>query len=490
MPQTVEAVEHARSAGVPIVVAINKCDKEGADPDRARYQLLEMVNVNTEQLGGDVQCVEVSAKTGVNLSGLVEAILLQAELLDLRADISGPAQAVCLEARIDRQLGSVATVIIKWGKLRVGDHFVHSSVTAMLGDVHGRVRTMSDSNGVGVTEALPGDAVVVSGFKTSLQPGAELLGVATEKRAKSLSQSIAQRNSQAAATLDLIEDIERRAAETTAKQASESASTSKHSYLGLQQMEQLSGAPDNMNSGSADEEAVAFSDQAAAPIVNIVVKADVRGSADAVAQCVERLSSVDCPIRILLVGVGDVTENDVLLASATRNVKNNTDDSLVIAFNVKVANKASSVAKRASVDVLAHNLIYKLEEDIIQRNKDMVASRQTKEHAVGAAGCVRIFEDGAIAGCLVQDGEVTLGKTGRVMRLPRDGTIREMVYEAEITSIKQLTKAVRTVRNGSECGIGFVGYSGFLPGDVIECIHIEMPDSSKAKRGGYRSSPK
>jgi translation initiation factor IF-2 len=488
MPQTMEAVEHARSAGVPIVVAINKCDKEGADPDRVRYQLLEMANVNTEQLGGDVQCVEVAAKTGLNLGGLVEAILLQAELLDLRADVTEPAQAVCLESRVDRQLGSVATVVVKWGTLRVGDLFVHSSLTALSGDVYGRVRTMTDSNSSSVAEAQPGDAVVVSGFKTSPQPGAELLGMPSERKAKDMSQGIILRNAQASATLDLIEDMERRAAEMA----------SKHSIKYSNSVATTSFAPQDHVSASVtkteDEgdvsEETAAPEKNTSPVVNVVIKADVQGGADAVAQCVERLSSVDCPIRILHVGVGEVTENDVLLASATRHVKNNTDESLVIAFNVRVANKALSVAKRASVDLLAHNLIYKLEEDIIQRNKDMVESRQSKENTVGAAGCVRVFEEGAIAGCLVQDGAMAVGKLGRVMRFPRDGTVREVVFQSEISSIKQLAKDVRKVSKGSECGIAFAGYSGFLAGDVIECVEIEEAGGSRAKNAGSRIARK
>lgn len=486
MPQTVEAADHARAAGVPIVVAINKCDKEGADADRARYQLLEMTGVNTEQLGGDVQCVEISAKAGINLDGLVEAILLQAEVLDLRADPSAPAEAICLESRVHRQLGQVATVVVKWGRLQVGDYFVHSSLSAVSGDVFGRVRSMVDSNGTSVKEARTGDAVAISGFKGSIQPGAELLGVVNEKKAKTVSQGIVARNALADSTVDLIADLERRAemkavrnSDKSAVPATPAGVAEKASSASVENGDGGETAG-NINEGSSSEGA----GNVPVPTINIIVKADVQGAADAVAQCVERLSSADCPVRILSVGVGDVTDNDVILASATQRVKGNIDESLVVAFNVRVPQGAKTLAKRSTVDVLTHSLIYKLEEDLMARNKDLIQSREKKEHVVGAAGIVRVFEDGAIAGCLVQDGKVLVGNLARVLRFPVGGSdsIREPVHEGTIGSIKQFAKDVRSVAKGSECGLGIEGWGGFLPGDVIECIQVETPQTQARKQ--------
>jgi translation initiation factor IF-2 len=496
MPQTVEAVEHARAAGVPIVVAINKCDKEGADPGRARYQLLDVAGVNTEQLGGDVQCVEISARSGLNLDSLVEAVLLQAELLDLRADAAAPAEAICLESRVDRQVGQVASLIVRWGRLRVGDYFVHSSVTAVTGDVYGRVRSLVDSNGDSVSEARPGDAVVVSGFRGSIQPGAEIVAVAGgEREAKALSQSVVARNARAVSTVDMIQDIERRALEAQSKANAQEAGARAGDASGdvdaAPPASAATGATAPASEPAAADGAAAMS-PVPVPVVNVIIKADVQGVADAVAQCVERLSSAECPIRILQSNVGDVTENDVQLVSATRTVKNNVDESLIVAFNVRVSSGAKSLAKRASVDLLAHALIYKLEEDVIARNKRSVQSRQTRESVVGVAGCTRVFDDGAIAGCLVQDGSMLVGKLGRVLRFPADGlsTCREVVHEEEIASIRQFAKDVKAVAKGSECGVSFEAWKLFVPGDVIECVDVQAPaggrGASANKKAGRR----
>lgn len=497
MPQTVEAAEHARQAGVPIVVAVNKCDKEGADADRARYQLLEMTGVNTEQLGGNVQCIEISAKTGLNLNTLVEAVLLQAELLDLRADPTAPAEAICLESRVHRQLGQLATVVVKWGRLRGGDHFVYSSLAAVSGDVYGRVRSMHDSNGKVVKEAKPGDAVAISGLKGSIQPGSLVFGVANEKEAKAASQDIIGRNAQAEATLDLVKDLQRRAVDAELKAArsretkgtGQEASSSAGRVPASASREGDSG-PHGHGEGGAQQDPACppGNGQLPIPTVNVVVKADVQGVADAVAQCLQRLSSAECPVRILSVGVGDVTDNDVILASATGKVKGNIDEAMIVAFNVRTSQGTKSLASRSSVDVLCHSLIYKLEEEVIARNKEMVRSREKREHIAGAAGVLRVFENGAIAGCRVQDGSIHLEKLARVLRYPPGGsdTIREVVHEGPISSIKQFAKDVKVVSKGSECGVGLEGWGGFLPGDVIECVVVEEPVAQRRTKKSQR----
>jgi translation initiation factor IF-2 len=503
MPQTIEAVEHARSAGVPIVVAINKCDKEGADPERARYQLLDMAGISTEQLGGDVQCVEISAKSGLNLDGLIEAVLLQADLLDLRADPVAPAECICLETRVDRQLGQVASLIVRLGTLRVGDHFVHSSTATVTGEVFGRIRAMRDANGKTVKTAGPGDPVLVCGFRGSIQPGAELIAVAGgEREARLQSAHIVARNSLAQSTLDLIDDIERRMKEaqnkadiSAEKDASMHSQSADFSEPALGTMKDAGSAGDEsirVAAARSSETAATDALDSPVPVLNVVVRADVKGVADAVTQVIERLSSDDRPIRMLSSGVGDVTENDVRLVSATRNVKKNIDESMIVAFNVRVSNGAMLTARRSSVDVLKHGLIYKLEEDIKSRNRASISVRLEREIVVGVAGCIRVFEEGAVAGCRVQDGGMKVGVLARVLRFPADkaSTAREIVHEEPISSLKQFASDVQSVEKGSECGIGFVNWRMFKPGDVVECVEVvtgarrESGDTKKRKRKG------
>lgn len=497
MPQTIEAAEHARSAGVPIVVAINKCDKEGANPERARYQLLDMAQINTEQLGGDVQCVEISAKSGLNLDGLVEAVLLQAELLDLRADHSAPAEGICLETRVDRQLGQLASIVIRWGSLRIGDHFVHSSISVLSGEVHGRVRTMRDSSGNSVKQALAGDAVLVSGFRGPIHPGAELVAMSGgEKEAKLQSNRVTGRNVLAQSTVDLIEDIERRRKEEKSKaDAKEGDSASEFSPTTGVATDIPVKISDDSDPGNVGNSFIASPNSDAkkqpTPILNVVVKADVQGAADAVAQCVERLNTADSPIRVLSVGVGEVTENDVSLVSATRTVKSNVDEFMIVAFNVKVANGARIVAGRGNVGILRHSLIYKLEDEIVSRNKNFVEAREHREEIIGVAGCIRVFEDGAVAGCRVQDGGLKLGMLGRVLRFRADktSTEREVVREEPISSLKQFSEDVRRVEKGSECGVRLGEWKGFLPGDLLECVEaVSGGVETKASRKDGRKS--
>lgn len=501
MPQTIEAAEHARSAGVPIVVAINKCDKEGADPERARYQLLDMAQINTEQLGGDVQCVEVSAKSGVNLGGLVEAVLLEADLLDLRADHSAPAEGVCLETRVDRRLGQMASIVVRWGSLRTGDYFIHSSTTALSGEVYGRVRTMCDSSGKSVKFATAGDAVLVSGFRGPIHPGAELVAISGgEKEAKLRSSQVTERNVLAQSTVDLIEDIERRQNEEQSKAdakaesigAEPAATVADAVDTHLQNGIETSGGSDVTGETSAIATSASTSNDDAVPILNVVVKADVQGAADAVAQCVERLNSTESPIRVLSVGVGDVTENDVTLVSATQSLKRNANEFMIVAFNVKVASSARVGAGRRRVDILRHSLIYKLEDDIVLRNKNFAQTRQVRENIVGVAGCIRVFENGAVAGCRVQDGDLKLGMLGRVLRFSADksSTEREVVHEEPISSLKQFSKDVRKVEKGSECGVGLGDWKGFEPGDLLECVEAvtgKAKDKNSGGKGGRKS---
>jgi translation initiation factor IF-2 len=488
MPQTIEAVEHARSAGVPIVVAINKCDKEGSNPDRVRFQLLDLSGVNCEQLGGDVQCVEISAKKGESLDTLMEAILLQAEMLDLRCDPNAPARGVCLESRCDRQIGHVASLVIKSGTLHVGDYIVHSSLTALSGDLHGRIRMMFDSNGRPTLEAQSGTAVAVTGLKDGIQPGAEFMSVLEERDAKSLSQEMISRNAEAMSTLDIIANTERRlvleeSRRGLVERTLEAKDPSSAARVG-------GGADLSSSQLVVDNSTVSpLVPESAIPFMNVIVKADVQGAADAVAQCVQRQATAECPIRVLQVGVGDVVENDVLLASATSAVKGNHDECYIIAFNVRVRVKTGKQAHR-NLHILSHSLIYKLEEEIEERVKALITSRQRTERLLGAAGVIRVFEHGSIAGCLVQEGSIGIGALCRVLRFPEDGDsmTRKVVYEARITSLKRFAKDIRSVAKGSECGIGLENWSGFKAGDVLESFDSGESRPQQGRKGTKAST--
>lgn len=462
MPQTVEAIDLARAAGVPIVVAVNKCDRDGARPDRVRYQLLELANLNTEQLGGDTQCVDISAVTGLNLKELLDSIILQSDMLDLRADIEAPAEAICLESRSDRSLGSVATVVVRWGTLRVGDSLVFRSSTALSGELHGRVRSLLDSGSSTCREACPGNAVGLVGLRSAVAPGAEMIVVPSEKAAKALSHSMVARNAEAMATLEMANAVEKERA----------AAALQRSHLS-QTDGDASGTVQAVGGSGPEEDGEEFAEQV--PAVNVVIKGDVQGSADAVAQCVQALSTPLSPIRVLSSGVGDVSDADVQLASATSKVKGNHDDAVIIAFNVRVVESAKRHARRAGLDVLSHSLIYHLEDELEARLSRGVKSRESTEELLGKASVVRVFDGGAIAGCTVDDGLIAAGADGRVLRFPTDGSgssAREEIYTGTIESVKHFAKSVRSVSKGSECGVGFAGWSKFAPGDVIESVRI------------------
>jgi translation initiation factor IF-2 len=463
------------------VVAINKCDKEGVNTDHVRFQLLDLAGINTEQLGGDVQCVEISARTGQHLDSLLEAILLQAEMLDLRSDPSSPAYGVCLESRCDRQIGNVASLVVKSGTLRVGDHIVHSSLSALSGDLHGRVRMMLDPGGHSVSEALAGTAVAVTGMKEGISPGAEFLSVIDEREAKALSQEMITLNSEAASTLDAIADTDRRAAHEDRRLQSESQSAQSDMALGSST---ATTGEAFVNDALAGDDPMSFA--SSVPFINVIVKADVQGAADAVAQCVKRKETNECPIRVLQAGVGDVVESDVLLASAVSGLKGNRDECYIVAFNVRVRAKTAGQA-RGKLRVLSHSLIYKVEEEIEELVKTLTASRQRKERTIGAAGVVRVFEQGSVAGCLVQDGFVGIGVHCRVLRFPRgeSSMTREVIHEAKITSLKQFSKDARSVAKGSECGVALQGWSSFEAGDVLECIEIAEGSLIAGRRGRY-----
>lgn len=457
MPQTIEAAKLARAANVPIVVAVNKCDVAGADADRVRFQLLQKLDLNTEQLGGDVLCVDISAYTRDGLPDLLDAIALQAELLDLKTRVDAPARAICLESRVDRALGSVATVVVRGGTLHKGDYIAFHSSRAMRGALYGRVRMLLQSDGSEVQEARPGFAAGIIGLHEPIPPGSEVCTMPNERLARIKSGEILQRNMDAVATIEVANHIisERKHKE---KRFEDDARVSGASSPALNELEDKSQSEENTIPKR--------------PCVQIVVKGEVRGSADAVSQCLRRLTDDEVDIRIISIGVGDVNEADIVLGSASNALKGSTDKCLVVAFNVKVKESIRKLARSSNVNILEHRIIYHLEDEVKGLLDDLKAD-DVEEKVVGKAGVLRVFEDGAIAGCVVNDGLVSLGGMARVMRPlgeVKDEYTVEEVFSGEIETIRQFAKTVRSVKKGFECGICIKGWTSFAPGDEIHTI--------------------
>lgn len=456
MPQTIEAAKLARVANVPIIVAINKCDTPGANPERVRSQLVEKLGVTTEQLGGDVQCVDISAKTGSNLGSLLDAIIFQAELLELRASFGSPGSGICLECRVDRSLGSVATIVVRSGVFRVGDSVVFQSPKILRGDLHGRVRQLISSDGMKLKKVNAGMAVGVTGIKEAMPPGVEVRVVDNDKVAKEKSQEMIAGNAAAASTIELANELvgKREAARAEAKK---------------------------QESGDLEEEGTKEMQdtKAGTKTLLVIVKGDVKGSAEAVGQCVQSLETSDLHIRMLKVDVGDVNDVDMKLISVTKNVKEVNEEYMVIAFNVRTKDSAKKIAKRYTIPVLTHSLIYHLEDEVRERIGKILKAQEIVQEVVASAKVSLIFENGTIAGCTVDEGCIRIGAQARILRLAgadSDKTGREEIFSGAVESIKRFAKNVESVSKGNECGVRVSGWSKFEGGDVIEIV--------EEKRGG------
>jgi translation initiation factor IF-2 len=318
-----------------------------------------------------------------------------------------------------------------------------------------------------------------------MHPGAAFHAVPSEREAKAISQSLIARNAEAAATLDRIGDMESRCKSRDDADEKDSRTSAPSRDVNRDaSMSSSARSRDARGTGPLGDADAGGAVEEAAPCINVVVKADVQGAADAVAQCVMRQSTKDCPIRILYAGVGDVTESDILRSSATRGIKGGLDDSLIIAFNVRVGARVANQA-RGKIDIISHALIYKLEDDIAERIASYERSRRPSEATAAVAGVMRAFDGGAIAGCLVQDGAIKVGTMSRVLRFAPDGSsdTREVVYEGKVSSLKQFAKDVRSVSKGSECGVGIQGWSDFMEGDVIECFAVSEGAGANMRKG-------
>jgi translation initiation factor IF-2 len=408
MPQTIEALDHARAAGVPIVVAVNKVDKPEADPMRVRTQLAE-AGIQPSEWGGDHEFVDVSAKTGQNLDKLLETILVVAELQELKADPDGKPRGVTIEAHLDKGRGPVATVLVHRGTFRVGDAVV-------CGSAHGRIRAMFDENGMLVEQAPPAKPVQVLGWTKVPEAGDEVRWVEDEKEARRLAQE---------------REARQRAAELVAAQPATS----------------LADLLVAAREGEVSE-------------LNMVLKADTQGSLEALSEALEKLATEEVRIRTLRKGVGAVAESDVILAQASQAV--------VVGFNVRPDAKAREVAEREGVDVRLYRVIYQAVDDLKKALSGLLAPAE-EEVELGRAEVRATFQVprlGRVAGCYITGGTVQRGTRARLVR---DGTV---VYEGRIASLRRFKDDVREVQEGFECGIGLENFQDVKEGDIIEAFEI------------------
>ena len=410
MPQTVEAINHAKAARVPMIVAINKIDKPDAKPDRVRTELLQH-EVQVESLGGDVVDVEVSAKNKTNLDKLLEMIALQAELLDLKTNAERPAEGTVIEAKLDRGRGPVATVLVQRGTLRVGDIVV-------AGAEMGRVRALISDQGEAIEEAGPSVPVEVLGFNGPPEAGDRLAVVENEARARQVTSY-------------------------RAHQKRENAAASISGMRGSleQMMSQLK------TSGRKD--------------FPLIVKADVQGSLEAILGSLEKLGTEEVAARILHAGVGGISESDVTLAEGF--------NAAIIGFNVRAHKEAAAAAKRNGIEIRYYNIIYDLVDDVKKAMSGLLAPT-LRETMLGNAQILEVFnisKVGKVAGCRVTDGTVERGAN---VRLIRDNVV---VHEGKLSTLKRFKDEVKEVQSGQECGMAFENYGDMRVGDIIECYRVE-----------------
>ena len=409
MPQTVEAINHARAAKVPMIVAINKIDKYQADPDKVRAELLQY-EVVVEKMSGDVQDVEVSAHTGQGLPELLEAIALQAEILELNANPDRPAEGAVIEAQLDVGRGPVATVLVQKGTLKQGDIFV-------VGEQWGKVRAMENDRGERIKEAGPSVPVEVLGLNGTPEAGDVLNVVATEAQAR----EIAEYRHQAAKD----------------KRAAAGAATT---------LDQL------LAKAKADKDVKELP---------IVVKADVQGSAEAIVQAMEKIGNDEVRVRVLHYGVGAITESDIGLAEAS--------GAPVIGFNVRANAPARSSANQKGVEIRYYSVIYDLVDDVKAAASGLLGA-EIRENFIGYAQIREVFKVsgvGNVAGCLVTEG---IARRSAGVRLLRDNVV---VHEGTLKTLKRFKDEVKEVQSGQECGMAFDNYDDIRKGDVIEIFERE-----------------
>jgi translation initiation factor IF-2 len=404
MPQTEESVKHAKAGDVPIIIAVNKIDKPEADPERVKQELSKL-EVIPEDWGGDTQFVNVSAQTGEGISDLLESISLQAELLELKASATGAATGTVIEARLDKGRGPVATILVQSGALNRGD-------IILSGREYGRVRAMVDSNGKEISSSVgPSTPVEVLGLSGIPNAGDEMIVVPDEKKAREIAEQRQNKNHE--------------------------------SKLAKQHAVKLQNAIDQMSEGDV-------------ATLNILVKADVQGSSEAIVDALTRLSTDEVRVGIISNGVGGITETDMNLAHASKAV--------VIGFNVRADASARKIANEEEIEIRYYSIIYDLIDDVKAAMSGMLAP-ELREEIIGIAEVKDVFrspEFGDIAGCIVSTGTI---KKSNPIRVLRDNVV---IYEGELESLRRFKDDVNEVKSGTECGIGVKNYDNIQPGDQIE----------------------
>ncbi len=410
MPQTIEAISHAKAAGVPLIVAINKIDKPDAKPERVRTELLQY-EVQVESLGGDTLEIEVSAKQKTNLDKLLEAITLQAEVLDLKANPERPAEGTVIEARLDRGRGPVATVLVQRGTLSVGNIIV-------AGSQWGRVRALIDDKGANCVQAGPSFPAEVLGFSGAPEAGDRVAVVESEARAREITE-----------------------------------------YRERQKRDQAAARGGSARSSLADM--MSQLKTAGSKEFPLVIKGDVQGSVEAICAALEKLGTDEVAARVVHAGVGGITESDVTLAEASKAV--------LIGFNVRAHKEAREAAEKLGIEIRYYNIIYNLVDDVKAAMSGLLAPT-LRETMLGNAEIREVFtitKVGKVAGCLVTDGIV---ERGQHVRLIRDNVV---VHEGKLSTLKRFKDEVKEVASGQECGMAFENYQDMRAGDVIECYRVE-----------------
>ncbi|MGB8600632.1 MAG: translation initiation factor IF-2 [Rhizomicrobium sp.] len=409
MPQTIEALNHAKAAGVPIIVAINKIDKPGADPMRVKTELLQH-EIQVEDLGGETIAVEISAKQGTGLEKLQEMVLLQSEVLELRANPNRTAEGAIIEAKLDRGRGPVATALIQRGTLKLGDIVV-------AGAEWGKVRNLQNERGESLESAGPSVPVEVLGLSGAPEAGDEFAVVDSEARAREITEY-----------------------RTRKKRETQQAA---HARLSLDQLLKRQATVGQKK------------------MLPLVIKSDVQGSAEAIQGALDKLGTDEVAAQVLQSGVGGITESDVILAHASGGA--------IIGFNVRADKMARERAKRDGVEIRYYNIIYNVVDDVKAALSGMLAP-ETREKFLGNAEILEVFsitKVGKVAGCRVTEGQV---RRGAKVRLIRDHVV---IHEGELSTLKRFKDEVKEVQNGQECGMAFANYQDIVKGDVIEAFEVE-----------------
>ncbi len=411
MPQTIEALNHAKAAGVPIIVAINKMDLPDANPDKVLLNM-QQNGLTSEEWGGETAAIRVSAKTGEGIQDLLERILLEAEMLELKANPKRPGSAYVLESQLEQGFGPTASIIVKNGTIKIGD-------PVLCGEYWGKVKNLTDSRGQRVKSAGPGMPVKIAGLSGVPEAGTKLVVCSSEHRARELAEERAEANRE----------------KTLLSNASPGAS-----------LEDLFSKMENDKKNS----------------LCVVLKADVNGSCEAIVEAFKKLPSEKISINVIHAGVGAITENDVLLAASSHGI--------VVGFHVRVNPGVNALAKKEKVEIRLYSIIYELIEDIT----DALAGRlepEKRDHELGVAKILQIFElskGPRVCGCVVEKGVVKVGAKARVFRR------NELIFNGEVRSLRRFQDDVREVKQGLECGIKLDNFTDFDVGDIIQVYEIEL----------------